>query len=341
MSDLKLVAYRDIKTEPVTWLWEPYIPFGKITLVQGDPGEGKSMMMAAIAAAVTRGDALPNGKAVVPADVIFQNAEDDPNDTTKARLESFNADMGRIHFINEDERELSFSDERIEESIIKSGAKLFVFDPMQAYFSGANMNSANGVRPLFKKLSAIASRTGCAFVLIRHHGKKGGSQYRGLGSVDIQAAARSVLTVGRIDVDENMRAIVHSKSNLAPPGASLAFGLDPVSGFCWLGEYDISLDELLHKKQKPPENQFARACNLIKTTLSKGTVAAVDIMLMAEEKGISEKTLKRAKSALGVISVSRGRHWYWEIPIEVEYAEAGQKEGREGQAPVTSLTLLA
>lgn len=161
------------------------------------------------------------------------------------------------------------------------------------------MNSANGVRPLMKQLGTVA------------------------------AAARSVLTVGRIDVDENMRAIVHNKSNLAPPGASLAFGLDPAGGFTWLGEYDITIDELLNGKRKP-ESQFARARRLIETALANGPVLSVDMMQMAEEQGISPKTLNRAKDALGVISVKRGERWYWELPIEVEYTVVGQ-DGQHGQ----------
>ena len=141
-------------------------------------------------------------------------------------------------------------------------------------------------------------------------------------------------------MSDDIRAIVHNKSNLAPLGASQAFGLDPVGGFCWMGECDITIDELLGGTAKAPKDQLSRACNLIKTTLAYGPVAAVDIMLKAEEQGISEKTLKRAKSALGVVSVKRGGQWFWDMPIEVEFTEAGQEEGQEGHAPMTSLTLL-
>ena len=269
--------------------------------------------------------------------------------TIVPRLAQFGADIDRVHFINEDERELSLADDRIEKIIIRTGAKLFVLDPIQTYLGGANMNSANGVRPLMKQLGAVAARTECAILLVGHLGKKGGkAQYRGLGSVDIPAAARSVFTVGRIDVDDNMRAIVHNKSNLSPPGASLAFGLDPAGGFTWLGEYDITIDELLSGKKKP-ETQFAKARRLIETALAKGPVFSADMMQMAEEQGISAKTLNRAKDALGVISAKRGVQWYWELPIEVSYTEVGH-DGQHSQdsqpcdghdASMTSLTILA
>jgi len=210
-----------------------------------------------------------------------------------------------------------------------------------------------------KQLGRVAERNNCAILLVGHLHKKGGqSQYRSLGSIDIYAAARSVLTVGQTGMGDDIRAIVHNKSNLAPHGASQTFGLDPgcmgeqrrnaatspVSGFCWLGEYDITIDEILGGVTKVPKDQLSWACNLIKTTLAYGPVAAVDIMLKAEEQGISEKTLKRAKSALGVISIKRGGQWFWDMPIEVEFTEAGQKEGQgegqEGHALMTSLTLL-
>ncbi|GHU91110.1 hypothetical protein FACS1894202_11990 [Clostridia bacterium] len=195
----------------------------------------------------------------------------------------------------------------------------------------------NGMRPLMKHLAGVAERTGAAIVIIGHLNKKGGkSAYRGLGSIDIYAAARSVLTIGKLPLDETMRGIVHGKSNLAPPGESLAFGLDPVSGFCWLGKYPITLDELLDDKPKK-ESQFAKARRLLETELARGEVAAVEIMQIADEQGINAKTLNRAKSALGVISVKRGNQWFWSIPIEVVYTEDRQ----DGQDyPVGALSIF-
>ena len=234
MSDLKIFTMQDIEAEPVPWLWEPYIPCGKITIVQGDPGDGKTTMMLAIVAAITNGEALPGGFADVPADVIFQTAEDGLADTIKPRLELLGADCSRIHVIDEGEQPLSLSDERIERAIVETGAKLLIIDPLQAYLNGADMHSARGMRPLMKSLGAAAERTGCAVVIIGHLNKKSigtRAQYRGLGSIDIYAAARSVLTVGRMN--ESMRVVVQNKSNLAPNGAPLAFSFDSVVGFRW------------------------------------------------------------------------------------------------------------
>jgi KaiC/GvpD/RAD55 family RecA-like ATPase len=341
----------DIRPEPVDWLWEPYIPSGAITLIQGDGGTGKTTASLAITAALTKGEALPGGNTLIPSNVIIQNAEDSYTQTIRPRLETLGADCRLIHVIDEEEQALSLSDERIEEAIARTNAKLLLLDPIQAYFYGANMNSANGVRPLMKKLGMVAARYNCAVLLVGHLNKKGGkSQYAGLGSIDIFAAARSVLTVGNTNIDENVRAIVHNKSNLAPAGKPQAFGLDPISGFSWMGDYDITIEELLGRKRKP-ESRFAKARRFIETILENGPVLAVDVFEKAEEQDISISTLNRAKEALGVISVKQGEQWFWVLPIEVECTEVNQhsqhSQGSQnnGQevfqiAPLTNLSNL-
>jgi len=335
-------------------------PAWQISIIQGDGGEGKTTLALAIAAAISNGDALPGGRSSAPAHVIVHNSEDGLTDTIYPRLEQLGADAGRVHFIDDGEDSLTFVDGRIEQSIVQTGAKLIILDPVQAYFGTANMNAAGSVRLVMKRLAAVAARHKCAVLLVGHLGKKGGkAAYKnptrlpnqkirsgsrepccfaicGLGSIDIYAAARSVMTVGRLDADEDTRAIVHGKSNLAPPGTSQAFSLDPLAGFTWLGEYDITLDELIGGKRQP-ENQLFKARRLIETALMKDAVAAVDIMEMVAEQGISEKTIKRAKSELGVISIKRGGKWYWEMPIDVEYTEVGHQEGH---ATMSRLTLL-
>jgi hypothetical protein len=284
--------------------------------------------------------ALPGGGCGEPASVIFQTAEDGLADTIKPRLEQLGANCGRVHVVDEDEKSLSLSDERIEQAIIQMDAKLFILDPLQAYLGGADMHSANGIRPLMKSLGAVAERTGCAIVIIGHLNKKGGkAQYRGLGSIDIYAAARSVLTVGRLD--EGTRAMVHGKSNLAPPGAPQAFSFDPTAGFIWHGDCDVTLDDLLSGKNTSPKpgNQLDKAKRFLESTLAHDAVPAVEVQAMAKEQGISSKTLTRAKEALGVISVKRQDKWYWQIPITVEYEEC--QDGQDSHSStVTALAIL-
>ena len=329
---LDIITMAEVEAEEIQWLWKPYIPVGKITIVQGDPGGGKTTMALAIAAALTMGEPLPGSvTALPPAHVIYQTAEDGLADTIKPRLTKLDADCSRVHVICEGEEALSLSDERIERAILRTGAKLFILDPLQAYLGGTDMHRAGGVRPVFRQLGAVAERTGCAIVIIGHLNKSGGkSQYRGLGSVDIHAAARSVLTVGKIPVDENMRAVVHGKSNLAPHGVSMAFGLDPVNGFTWLGEYEVTLDELLSGKPPRRENQLGRAKSFIQEALADGPVSSTSIFTKADGQGLSPKTLNRAKGELSVKSFRREGQWYWCMP--------GMEDGQtDGGAHVTML----
>ncbi|GHU45761.1 hypothetical protein FACS1894120_1220 [Clostridia bacterium] len=338
MENLELVSLDNIQSTPVEFLWKPYIPQGKITIVQGDGGCGKTTLMLAITAAVTTGKSIYSGAVSAPASVLFQTAEDSLNDTIKPRLEQLGANCSMVHTIVEGERSLSLSDERIEAAIFRTNAALCVFDPVQSFANGADFNSTNGMRPHLKHLADVAEKTGCAIVLIGHLNKKSGkSQYRGLGSIDIYAAARSVITVGKIPDNENLRAIVHGKSNLSAPGETLAFEIGPSNGFHWYGNYDITLDELLTPPKKS-DSQIEKAKRLIKSELADGgEVLAVEIQEIAEDKGISRNTLNRAKTALNVVSVKRGNQWYWSLPIVVdaEYSEKTQNSQSSGSTAIT------
>jgi hypothetical protein len=327
MDDLKIVSYADITAEPVRFLWEPYIARGKISIIQGDPGSGKTTMALAIAAAVTTGTPLPgaanngvNCGINAPQSVIFQSAEDGVKDKIKPSLERFGADCARAFMIDDRERPLTLTDERLERTIAEKGAAVCFLDPTQGFLE--NLYNIGTVRASMKHLAAVAERTDCAIVLVGHLTKKGGkAAYRGLGSIDIYAAARSVMTVGILPSDGNIRIMVHNKSNLTAPGAAQAFGLSADGDFIWFGEHDITVDELLSGKPKE-ESQFAKARRLLEKTLANGlAVPAVEIMQLAEDEGISFKTFKRAKDAMGVISLKHGGQWYWQLPMEAVYEE--------------------
>jgi len=172
-TELKIIRMSDVSSEPVDWLWEPYIPYGAITLIQGDGEMGKTTLSLAIAAAVTQGSPLPiasdsgqeyrvGGDYIAPANVIIQNGEDSLNRTIKPRLEKLHADCDRIFSIDDEDVALTYTDQRIEQTIIETNAKLLVIDPVQAFWGKVSMNAANGVRPVPKQLGAVAERTGCA-----------------------------------------------------------------------------------------------------------------------------------------------------------------------------------
>jgi len=359
MPELKIIRMSDVQSEPVDWLWEPYIPYGAITLIQGDGEMGKTTVSLAIAAAVTRGEPLPVVSDAIdgfrdgcgfsapafPENVIVQNGEDSYSRTIKPRLEKLGADCDRVFTICDEDVALTYTDKRIEQTIIETNAKLVIIDPVQAFWGKANMNAANGVRPVLKQLGAVAERTGCAIILVGHLRKSGGkSTYRGLGSIDIFAAARSVLAVGRVENGSDIRIMVHQKSNLAPSGPAQIFGIDPITGFYWAGETDASADEVMNGvHSSKPENRSDEAKSFIKNILLNGAVPSADIMQMAAARGIAEKTLQRAKSEVGVCSRKINGVWCWELPIDCVYAEVFE-DVQDGQnyesGQTTPLTML-
>ena len=313
---VEIIRMSEVDTQTVEWLWEPYIPFGKVTIVQGNPGEGKTTFALRLAAACTTGGTLPGMKSLPPFQVIYQTAEDGLGDTVKPRLMEAEADLDRVLVIDEAKRELTLSDERIEKAITQNGARLIILDPIQAYMGEkTDMNRANEVRPMFRRLADVAERTGCAVILIGHLNKAAGGQsaYRGLGSIDFRAAARSVLLIGRVKREPNVRVIVHDKSSLAPEGKPVAFCLDPETGFSWIGEYDITADELLSGAGGNTATKTEQAERLILDLLADGKeLASEDIEKAATEAGISARTVRAAKRNLdGRITSKRiGAAWY-------------------------------
>ena len=300
---VKIIRMSDVELTPVEWLWKPYLPFGKLSVLQGNPGEGKTYFAMHLAAACTNGKLLPNMERMEPFNVIYQTAEDGLGDTVKPRLIEAGADLDRVLVIDDSDVQLTLSDERIEKAIIENNARLVIIDPIQAYLGAdADMNRANEVRPIFMRLGQVAQRTGCAILLIGHLNKAAGMQslQRGLGSIDIAAAVRSVMFIGKLKHDPTMRILTHEKSSLAPPGVSLAFSLGDEGGFRWVGEYDITADEMLSGIEPQRETKTQQAKDLICALLAGGKqVLSEDIDKAALERGIPGRTVRDAKRELG------------------------------------------
>ena len=300
---VKIIRMSDVELTPVEWLWKPYLPFGKLSVLQGNPGEGKTYFAMHLAAACTNGKLLPNMERMEPFNVIYQTAEDGLGDTVKPRLIEAGADLDRVLVIDDSDVQLTLSDERIEKAIIENNARLVIIDPIQAYLGAdVDMNRANEVRPIFMRLGQVAQRTGCAILLIGHLNKAAGMQslQRGLGSIDIAAAVRSVMFIGKLKHDPTMRILTHEKSSLAPPGASLAFSLGDEGGFRWVGEYDITADEMLSGIEPQRETKTQQAKDLICALLAGGKqVFSEDIDKAALERGIPGRTVRDAKRELG------------------------------------------
>ena len=324
--NLKLINMEQVEIEKIDCLLYPFIPFGKVTIVQGDPGEGKTTMVLQIIAKLTKGEAvLPSDSdesdleektmALEPVNVIYQTAEDGLGDTIKPRLLSAGADCSRVMVIDDNAQALTMMDARLEEAIIKTKARLVVLDPIQGFLGTAvDMHRANEIRPLMKRVAVLAEKYHCAIILIGHMNKNsnGKSSYRGLGSIDFQATARSVLIVGRIKDEPEIRVVCHVKSSLAPEGKSIAFRLDKDIGFEWIGEYDISADDLLSGDNRGLKIHAAK--EFLKEILASGSVAQTKVAEEAESRRIKKKTLWNAKKELEIDSVKIGNQWFWMLP---------------------------
>ena len=318
-TEMPIRYFSEVTARKVDWLWYPYIPFGKISVIQGDPGDGKTTFILNVAALLSKGLSMPGlDSAGSSGGVIYQSAEDGAEDTLKPRLVSAGADCAQIAFIDDSECGLTLNDVRIEDAIKETKARLLVLDPLQAYLGDGNeLNRADGVRPMLKQLASVAERTRCAIVMVGHMNKASGSKsiYRGLGSIDITAVARSVLLVGRIKNDPSVRVMAQVKNSLAPEGRPIAFEIHEDSSVHWIGEYDITVDELLNGDSDASSDSGKVPMVMEKLTelLSGESVPCTRVYEVFREMDVGKRTVDRAKKSLGVQSVKRADGWYWRL----------------------------
>ena len=320
-SDGVFEYYSRVVARNVEWLWYPYIPFGKITVVEGDPGDGKSSFILQVAAILTTGSRMPDGYQIdQAAPVIYQCREDDLADTIKPRLLAAGAICDRVAYIIDEDNSLTLSDQRIITALEQTGARLLILDPLQAYMAQeGDMNNVGRIRSCLGRLSSIASKYRCAIVLIGHMNKSGGgkSVYRGLGSIDIAAVARSILMISRDADDPDIRYMFPIKSSLAPEGPAIGFRFDRDAGFKWLGicEANVSPDVL------PPGNRVGKmpdATELLISMLADGELPSAEVLERMSMNGISERTVYKIKRLLGIESRKKGRVWYWRLQTDGE-----------------------
>ena len=318
-----LTLYSDVQTKSVRWLWFPYIASGKLTLLQGDPGDGKSTMMMHIIAELSTGGAMPDGTALgKPQRIIYQCSEDGAGDTIKPRLVKMGANCKNIAFINEEiHGDLTLDDERIREAIIEFEPKLLVIDPGQAYIgSGSDLQIVGKSRKLMRRLSMWAEAYGCAIVLIGHMNKRETAKglYRGLGSIDVVAAVRSVLQVERDPSDTDIRIVSHIKNSLESAGGDIRFEIRPNTGFKWLGCSPARSAPIQEDNNLTFATKQEEAAYVICSMLKEKDVASRELLLILSRRDISEKTARAAKDELGVRAYRMGRQWYWSLKKDDE-----------------------
>jgi hypothetical protein len=325
-----VISMDTVTRTPVTWLWWPYLAIGKLAMVDGDPGIGKSLLLTQIAASLSKSYPLPDqdGKATFatggPHVTVMLSTEDGLADTLKPRLDDAQADCEKIKVLThwkDDNGELhpfTFFDMPILHKVLDEyHPRLVIIDPIQAYLSGIDMNRANETRPLLAALQQLAEEYQCAIACIRHPAKAsqgGKALHRGLGSVDFIGAARTGLFVEQCPLDETKVLVAQSKSNIGPLGRTLIFSKEG-GQFEWCGRSRLSAEMLAGSGRGPNPHEFLEAVVWLERRLEEGLpVASTLLREEAEEEGISFPTLRRAKKALRVDSRKSGETWEWRLP---------------------------
>ena len=299
----------------------PFIAIGKITLLQGDPGDGKSTMMMNLIAELSTGGETPDScKIGTPQKVIYQCSEDGVSDTIKPRLERCGADCKKIAFINEEVYNgLTLDDERIRQAIIEFRPRLVVIDPIQAYLgSDSDLQIAGRARKLMRRLGMWAAGYDCAIVLIGHLNKKEGSKglYRSLGSIDVVAAARSVLQVERDTENPDIRIVHQIKNSLAPTAEDIRFSISADKGFQWLECRPQSFENQKPDRKPEFESEQQKAVYWIKHFLEKGDMSANEIYCRLDNEGVSKRVARMVKTEMGIHCYQKKRRWYWSVQPE-------------------------
>jgi hypothetical protein len=318
----------------VDWLWPGRLALGKLAILDGDPGLGKSLLMLDLCARLSTGRSFPDGSSGPgPCSVIVLNGEDGEEDTIRPRLEALGADLERVFVLP---REINAMGELLhfpahtgvlDDAVAQTGAQFVVIDPIMAFLD-RSVQSGNdpSVRRALLPLAQLAERHRCAVQLVRHLNKRGGNRsiYRGGGSIGIVAACRSGWLVARDPREPERRVLAQVKNNLAPPQPSLAFTmLTQPSGppaLSWLGPSPWSADQLVAggAPMLPPISALDRARDFLESVLEKGALTSREIWTLAQEQGLADRTIQRAKQELDIRSVRvrlEGKQLsYWLLP---------------------------
>jgi hypothetical protein len=328
---LALVRASDVTPEEVRWRWKHRIPVGKLTIIEGDPGEGKSYLTLAIATAVTWGQPLPGDSGTFePRDVLIFSAEDGKADTIVPRLIELGADLSRVFIVDGcidadgEKRWPNLKDDLgyIEATLQQRNFGLAIVDPINAYLGETRANEDVAIRGVLGPLADLAERNKVTVIPLRHltKGARDRAIYRGAGSIGYTAAARSVLLVGR-DADTQQHVILCIKHNLAPESPAVAYEIDEAGCFSWTGEVDITADRILSPDPTSAERGSRdEAIEFLKEALADGPCLAVEVLNQARRLGIADRTLQRARQDLGVKAVpfyEQGKRgsagWKWQL----------------------------
>jgi len=352
---IRLRRAADIELRSISWLWPGRVPLGKVTLIAGDPGMGKSFLTAYLAATVSRGSDFPDGPPGLrkPGSVVMLSGEDDASDTLRPRLEAHGADLSRIHIAEGVVREAAPTgsdvidlDRHMEEleSAVREvdRCRLLVVDPIAAFLGTVDDSSNGQVRRLLRALADLAARHGPAVVCVSHMNKnvQGKAIYRTMGSLAFIAAARAAYYVTQSPGDEDERIMAPIKANVDLRRTAMSFRIEEGRVAWGRTDLNITADEMDAEHRGEKRDQFDEALQFLRAVLADGARPAADVIAQGEQAGIGAATLRRAKKSLGIVSRKHGageHAWCWMLPgkenesmftfVEPAHTDAAQTHG--------------
>jgi hypothetical protein len=328
-AKLRAARARDVSPMPIDWLWRNYVPRAAVSLIDGDPGAGKSQITIDLAARVSRGWPMPpdagGAQTSEPAGVLLLSAEDDAARKFRPRLDAAGADPDRVAIIDgvnvgDCDRPVSLPEdlELIRSAADEIDARLIVVDPLMAFLTGrVDANKDSDIRRVLHQLKRFADATGAAVVVVRHLNKmtsESAALYRGGGSIGIIGAARSALVVGRHPDDERARVLAPVKCNLGPMPPALSYAIEPIgdtSRIGWVGEVDLIADQIIWQARVGrPGTDVGEAADFLREQLADGSKPSKEVESAARARGIATRTLDRARGEAGVVSRKIGGRWF-------------------------------
>lgn len=349
------LALNTVQPEPIRWLWPAYIALGKLTLVAGDPGLGKSMLSIALAAHVTTGSPWPvDGAECLQGAVLMLSAEDDPADTIRPRMDAAGADVGKVTILQAVE-ETAKDGEKVRRSFDLSSdlealdyaldgipdCRLVIVDPISAYLGGTDSHKNAEIRALLTPLSEIATKRGVAVLAITHlnKGQHSNAMYRATGSLAFVAAARAVFTIVKDNDDPQRRLFLPVKNNLGDDQHGFAYQVEEMENeapaVVWEPDaVDVPADEAM--ADGAGEDKTGEAMDFLLRELAGGRVEINTLKSLAKNARYAWRTIRRASDELSIVKEKVGfknANWYWSLPPGTTTPEEGQPRSCQNPVP--------
>ena len=320
----------DVMPQAIRWLWEPHFAAGKLSLIVGDPGLSKSTLTSCMASHVTTGADWPNGRCCPVGEVLVVNAEDDPADTTRPRLDAAGAMVEKVHFldgvtdcIDGPTRSFNLGHVDVIDDFLEGNpdVRLVIIDPISAYMAGIDSHKNTDVRAVLAPIAALAAKHGVAVIAVSHLNKgQGAAIYRSSGSMAFVAASRATYLVAKSEDDPNRRLLLPVKNNLGPDTHGIGYLLKTTESNVpfveWLPEpVTQTADEVLRSSAEDQRTSTDDCVDWLRAVLSDGDKAASEVMTAAERLGFSPKVLRRAREKLEVRTDKAGvkAGWIWSL----------------------------